>query len=137
VRHAHAEWPDYRGRDFDRPLTVRGFDDALATARELLAAGLRPDVLLSSSARRTRDTTMIIAREFALPGNAVRFTDRLYNASADDLETVAQDAGMRCTHVMLVAHNPGISDLARRLAGQKNLPPLAPAAWQSFPLAQA
>ncbi len=137
VRHAHAEWPNYSGKDFDRPLTARGEEDALATAREIVAAGPRPQLLLSSTARRARDTAQILAREFGLSGSAVRFTDRLYNASADVLETAAQDAGMRCTHVMLVAHNPGISDLARRLAGQKNLPPLAPAAWQSFPLAQA
>ena len=42
VRHAHAQWPAYQGRDFDRPLTERGVQDAHATAREIHAAGLAP-----------------------------------------------------------------------------------------------
>jgi phosphohistidine phosphatase len=129
VRHAHAEWPHYAGRDFDRPLTARGTDDALATARDMLAAGLRPDILLCSSARRTRDTALILARELGLAGPAVRFTDRLYNASANGLESAAQDLATRSRHIMLVAHNPGISDLARRLTCDATLALLPPAGW--------
>jgi phosphohistidine phosphatase len=129
VRHAHAEWPEYSGRDFDRPLTARGMEDALETARELLAAGMRPELLLSSTARRTRDTALILARELGLATRAVRFTDRLYNASASALESAAQDVASRCTHVMLVAHNPGISEFARQLTGDATLPPLPPAGW--------
>lgn len=137
VRHAHAQWPMYSGRDFDRPLTPRGLKDALAAAREIRAAGLRPQVLLSSPAERTRTTAMILARELGLAPDALLFEDRLYNASADLLESVARDAATRCAQVMLVGHNPGISELAHRLAHQENLSPLAPAAWQSFPLTQA
>jgi phosphohistidine phosphatase len=129
VRHAHAEWPQYSGKDFDRPLTARGVDDAMATARDLLEAGLRPDLLLSSTARRTRDTAQILARELGLPTAAVRFTDRLYNASASVLESAAQNVASRCTHVMLVAHNPGISEFARQLTGDATLAPLPPAGW--------
>lgn len=129
MRHAHAEWPNYAGRDFDRPLTARGVDDALATAHEILAAGVRPDVLLSSTARRTRDTALILARELGLVGTAVRFSDRLYNASATGLEAAAQDVATRSRHIMLVGHNPGISDLARRLTGDATLALLPPAGW--------
>jgi phosphohistidine phosphatase len=129
VRHAHAEWPNYSGKDFDRPLTDRGQADALATAREILATGLHPDLLISSTARRTRDTALILARELGLATAAVRFTDRLYNASADKLEMAAQDASGRMKHVLLVGHNPGISDLARRLTGDATLALLPPAGW--------
>jgi phosphohistidine phosphatase len=134
VRHAHAEWPNYSGKDFDRPLTNRGEEDALATAREILAAGLHPDLLLSSSARRARDTALILARELGLAAGAVRFADRLYNASGDTMEMAAQDAPSRSKHIMLVGHNPGISDLARRLTGDATLALLPPAGWVSFPL---
>jgi phosphohistidine phosphatase len=137
VRHAHAEWPDYSGRDFDRPLTERGMEDALATAREILAAGPKPDLLLSSTARRSRDTALILAQEFGLAGNAVRYTDRLYNATASAIEMAAQDAAMRHKHIVLVAHNPGISELARRLSGDATLALLPPAGWLSCHLAQA
>jgi phosphohistidine phosphatase len=129
VRHAHAEWPNYSGKDFDRPLTARGNEDALATAHEILAAGLKPGLLLSSTARRTRETASILAQEFGLAANAVRYMDRLYNATAITLEMAAQDAAMRHASIVLVGHNPGISELARRLTGDATLPPLPPAGW--------
>ena len=129
VRHAHAEWPNYSGKDFDRPLTARGEEDALATAREIVTAGVRPDLLLSSTARRARETAQILAREIGLTAGAVRFSDRLYNASASALEAATQDAAGRSRHIMLVAHNPGISDFARRLSGDTTLALLPPAGW--------
>jgi phosphohistidine phosphatase len=129
VRHAHAEWPNYSGKDFDRPLTARGEEDALATAREILAAGLKPDVLLSSTARRARETALIVARELGLAAGSLRFADRLYNASADTLEMAVQDTAARSRHVMLVGHNPGISDFARRLTSDTTLALLPPAGW--------
>jgi phosphohistidine phosphatase len=103
--------------------------DALATARAIKAAGLRPAVLLSSPARRTRDTAMILARELGLGEEALRFEERLYNASADGLEAVARETAGNCDHVMVVAHNPGISEVARRLADAEA--PLKPAGWVS------
>jgi phosphohistidine phosphatase len=133
VRHAHSEWPGYAGKDYDRPLTDRGMEDALATAREILAAGLKPDLLLSSAARRARDTSQILARELGLVAGAVRFSDRLYNASAATLEMAVQDASSRSKHIMLVAHNPGISDFARALTGDATLALLPPAGWVSIP----
>jgi phosphohistidine phosphatase len=129
VRHAHAEWPNYAGKDYDRPLTDRGMADALATSREILAAGLKPDLLLSSAARRARDTSQILARELGLLAGAVRFSDRLYNANAATLEMAVQDASSRSKHILLVGHNPGIFDLARRLTGDATLAPLPPAGW--------
>jgi len=98
------------------------------------AAGLRPQLLISSAAERTRATAMILARELQLAPSMVQFEARLYNASAELLEAVARDAASRCAEVMLVAHNPGISELARHLAGDENEPPLAPADWRSFRL---
>jgi len=128
VRHAHAEWPDYSGRDFDRPLTPRGLEDALATARAIRSAGLQPTILLSSSARRTRDTAAILARELDIADPALHFDDELYNASANKLQAAAALAARKYPHVLLVAHNPGISEFARRLSGDAKLA-LKPAGW--------
>lgn len=129
VRHAHAGWPAYIGRDFDRPLTPRGHDEALATARAILASCLRPEILLSSPARRARETAVILAQELGLSADSIRFEDRLYNASVDGLEEAVRDAAIRSAHVMLVAHNPGISEYARRLTADAALAPLPPAGW--------
>jgi len=128
VRHAHAEWPDFSGRDFDRPLTPRGLEDALTTARDIKSAGLRPTILLSSPARRARDTAMILAREMGIEEPAVHFNDELYNASAKQLLSAAAEAARNYSHVLMVAHNPGISEFARRLSDSATLA-LKPAGW--------
>jgi phosphohistidine phosphatase len=132
MRHAHAEWPGYSGEDFDRPLTARGLADAVTAARAMRAAGQVPDALLASPARRTRQTAEIVARELGLDSTALHFQDALYNASAATLakELQRRPAGM-C--VLLVAHNPGISGLARQLSADPHRPPFAPAGWDSFP----
>jgi phosphohistidine phosphatase len=129
VRHAHAEWPGYSGRDYDRPLTSRGLNDALVTAREIKAAGQLPVLLLASPAARTRQTAEIIARELALAEACIQFSDAMYNASAATLEAALRSAAVTARHVLLVAHNPGISDLARRLRNDPALPALLPAQW--------
>ena len=100
--------------------------DALSTARAIRLAGLLPKVLLASPARRTRDTAMILARELGLAADTLRFDDGLYNASAAELEAAARRPPLTA-HVMLVAHNPGISEFARRLSGDPEAPPLKPA----------
>lgn len=136
VRHAHADWPDYHGCDVDRPLTPQGEADAAATAQAIRAAGGIPAVLLASPALRTRQTATIIARTLGLDDSAIVLVESLYNASAETLESelreVAATAGGT---VMLVAHNPGISELARRLGRDPSFRPFAPGHWRLLNLA--
>jgi len=128
VRHAHAEWPDYSGRDFDRPLTPRGLEDALATARAIRFAALNPAIVLASPARRTRDTAAIVAQTLGIPDDALLFEEELYNASVATLQAAAARAARKYQNVLLVAHNPGISEFARRLTGNAQFS-LKPAGW--------
>jgi phosphohistidine phosphatase len=135
VRHAHAEWPAYRGRDFDRPLTPRGLDDALATARAIHAAGFGPSLLVASSARRTEQTARILMEQLGIPIDRLRLLDSLYNAEADALRAALEASAAEDGVVVLVAHNPGISELTRLLAGADAAPAFRPAEWRVFPRA--
>jgi phosphohistidine phosphatase len=135
VRHAHADWPGYDGRDFDRPLTPRGEEDAHAAGRAIAGAGHRPALILASPARRTRQTAEIICVELGLAPALLRFVDCLYNATGAALVAELRshaDGGHRT--LMLVAHNPGISDAARRLSGDPHARGFAPAEWCALPL---
>jgi phosphohistidine phosphatase len=134
VRHAHADWPHYQGRDFDRPLTPRGIEDAARSAEAIRAAGLVPTLLLTSPAQRTRETAAILAKGLALPEVAIRNVDGLYNASAGALELELRRAARPGSVTMLVAHNPGISELARQLADDPAFRSFAPGAWAQFEL---
>jgi phosphohistidine phosphatase len=130
VRHAHADWPSFSGRDFDRPLTPRGLDDARASACTLRDAGLRPELVVASPALRTRQTAEILCTELQLSPQALCFPDALYNAGPALLEAELRKLQGDCRLVMVVAHNPGISELARRLSKDPLAPPFAPAQWR-------
>jgi phosphohistidine phosphatase len=134
VRHAHAEWPNYRGADFDRPLTSRGLADARAAGRAIHAAGHRPTLLLASPACRTRQTAELLAGELQLPDGALRYVDNLYNATATTLEAELRKVTTAASCVVLVAHNPGVSNLARVLAEDPETPPCQPAEWRLLQL---
>jgi phosphohistidine phosphatase len=132
VRHAHAEWPAYRGRDFDRPLTERGLEQARATGREINTAGLLPRRILASSARRTEQTARILMDQLQLPPDTLQLLDSLYNADAATLRAALRSADARSSPVLVVAHNPGISELARMLSEDRTLAPFRPAEWCAF-----
>ena len=111
IRHARSSRPP-GVRDHDRPLDDRGRAAADALGRWMARAGLVPDAVLLSDARRTRETWEGIAA--ALPGaSAPRLEHRLYEAGAEAMLGVLRGAEGRT--VALVGHNPGIGDLAARL----------------------
>jgi phosphohistidine phosphatase len=111
ARHAKSDWADEGLDDHDRPLNDRGRRDAFAMARTLLRAGVRPEVLLSSSAVRARETAEAFARAFDV--DVVENAD-LYLAAPEALLAAARAAGS--DEVMVVAHDPGMSALVSRLA---------------------
>jgi phosphohistidine phosphatase len=129
VRHAHAEWPNYVGADFDRPLTPQGLSDAGSTAAAIREAGHRPALLLASSARRTMQTAWVIATALRLPEEAVVPVSALYNAGPEILDAELRKGFLRTDTVLLVAHNPGISELARMLTGNPNFAAFRPGHW--------
>ncbi len=129
ARHAHADWPAWQGSDFDRPLTSRGEQEARRAGAAMRAAGHRPVQVLASAALRTRQTAQLIAGELLLPAEALHFDESLYNASAAVLEVQLREAAAGAAGMLLlVAHNPGISQLAQMLA--PGSPVFAPADWR-------
>jgi phosphohistidine phosphatase len=134
VRHAHADWPAYQGQDFDRPLTPEGLQGARTTAQAILAAGHRPALLLASPACRTRQTAEVLAATLCLPAEGLRYVENLYNATAATLETEVRAAARPGVLIALVGHNPGVSDLARKLTRDPKAAPYKPADWRLLPL---
>jgi phosphohistidine phosphatase len=115
MRHADARWKDAGTDDFARPLNRRGLAGAEAMARRLLELELVPDRLLASTARRAEQTADIVARELALSVRHVQREEALYLASAADMLRLIQETGPRIAHLMVIAHNPGASDLIHLL----------------------
>jgi phosphohistidine phosphatase len=116
MRHANAQWKDPQISDFDRPLNRRGQGEAEAMARRLVELKLIPTVLLRSSARRAQQTADIVARELGISARSMRSEESLYLASAADILRLIRATGPRIPHLMIVGHNPGITDVANLLA---------------------
>jgi phosphohistidine phosphatase len=116
MRHGEARWKDAETEDFARPLSRRGISAAEAMAERLRELGLIPDRVLTSPAHRTEQTADIVARELALPARHVLRDEGLYLASARDLMRIVHGTGPRIAHLMIVGHNPGVSELAQLLA---------------------
>lgn len=111
VRHGEA---GSGSTDHERPLTAHGRTEAATMAARLAEAGFRPDVVLSSSAVRAVQTAEAFAR--ASDARVVRDPD-LYGAWSDSLMDAAAAAGRDgAARVVVVAHNPGMSALARTLS---------------------
>jgi len=128
MRHAEARWKDADLSDLERPLNRRGNAAAESMARRLLELQLVPDLLLVSPARRTRQTAEILARELSIPARRVLHEEALYLASAADVLKVVQAIGPRVTHLLVVAHNPGVSELVQQLVPEAEASGLATAA---------
>ena len=100
--------------DRDRGLTGRGRRQAAAAGRYLAAEGLLPDIVICSDARRTRETLDGLALE---EGTAVRFTPELYDGHVPELVGLVR--GIEdddASQVLVVGHNPTVSDAGRYLA---------------------
>ncbi len=120
LRHAKSSWKDASLADRDRPLNRRGNKSAPDMGKRLAELGVRPSLLLTSPAKRARETARLIARELNYPLEFIQSESELYLATPETiLQVVArQDNGFN--DVMLFGHNPGITELANRL-GDRNI----------------
>ncbi|MEI6535486.1 MAG: histidine phosphatase family protein [Verrucomicrobiaceae bacterium] len=123
IRHAKSSWDDTMLNDHDRPLNERGLCAAPLVGKFLSktyfgsngtpALLARPDRLISSTAHRAAETAALMAMEMGTEQAAL---DRsLYLAEPKSLLRFVRELDDRWKHVMIFAHNPGISDFADRL----------------------
>jgi phosphohistidine phosphatase len=114
LRHAKSAWPDVP--DVQRPLAPRGLRDAPKVGRWLRHAGVAPDRVVCSTARRTRETWKLVAHELAAKP-PVAYDERLYDANSEELLDVVRETPAEVGILLLVGHNPGIQELTLALAG--------------------
>jgi phosphohistidine phosphatase len=126
LRHAKSSWADERLDDHDRPLSKRGRRDAELMARHLAKAGERLDLVLSSTAERTRATLEPLLER--LKPKRVLLDRDLYLARGSALLEYLRNTDEEVGSALLVGHNPGLHELALLLTGPDSpveLPPLS------------
>jgi phosphohistidine phosphatase len=114
LRHGKAVREHEAPTDRERVLTDRGRREATEAGARIAAARLQPTLALVSSAARTRETAACALA--ALPGVEVQFIDGLYMALAESVWAAFEEA--TADVVLIVGHNPGLSELAALLVDQ-------------------
>ncbi len=119
LRHAKSAWDDARLPDHDRPLDPRGQRDAAAMGETMRRLGLSPDIVLVSSARRTRETLAGIEPIEGSP--LVDEHEALYLAPAERMLEMLHAVPETARSVLLIGHTPGMHNLALALVGPAGL----------------
>jgi phosphohistidine phosphatase len=115
MRHAKSDYPDDTP-DHDRPLAKRGRRDAPRIGTWLSENGYVPDLVVCSTAERTRQTWDLVAGQLrAVPD--VRYEPRVYEASTLGLLMLIRELPEDAGTAMFVGHNPAIGELAAGLSG--------------------
>ncbi len=117
MRHGHATWPQWEGRDDDRPLTPEGTRLTHAEGEALARRGLKPDLILHSPLVRARETAQLIAEGLGCldrlqksnllqPGLNYQRLSKLLSEHAQ-LETL-----------LVVGHAPDVAEVVEKLTGR-------------------
>ncbi len=116
LRHAKSSWSDPTLADHDRPLGKRGLADAPLLGKAMAEHGIEPELVLCSSARRTRDTLDLVLPKLRVKPKVI-YEEALYHARPEDMLDMlhALQPGAAC--VMLIGHNPEIQSIALDLVG--------------------
>jgi phosphohistidine phosphatase len=114
LRHAKSSWDDPSLPDDERPLAPRGRRDGKRIAEHLRRLEIEPELVLCSSAARTRETLELVRP--ALGGATVLVEDELYAASSDQLLARVRQVPDAVASVLVIGHNPGLERLGLALA---------------------
>lgn len=124
LRHAKSSWKDTSLDDIDRPLNKRGRRDAPRMGKLIRKENLLPDLIVSSNARRARETVEYIIQEADYHGD-ILWREALYAASPEAYIQALRELPDMYERVMVVGHNPGLEELIAMLTDS----------WESMPTA--
>ncbi len=133
MRHAKSSWKDTELSDIDRPLNKRGKKDAPFMGAVLEEKELIPQLILSSTAVRARQTAELVTAAFNFTGE-IRYLDYFYLAEPAAYLRGLAGAPDDLERVMVIGHNPGLEGLLQILSGRIEALPTSTIAYLSLPV---
>jgi phosphohistidine phosphatase len=115
LRHAKSSWNHPDLSDHDRPLNDRGERDAPEMALRIQTSGIRPSLILSSTAIRAWTTAKAVAKQISYPIEFLQRDERLYLADVQTIIEVLKQQDVGFNNILLVGHNPGFTEFANFL----------------------
>lgn len=116
IRHAKSSWSNPLQSDFERSLNERGEREAPMMGKRLKEMGIIPDIIVASSAKRTRQTAKKIAKEVGYDTDNILWEEKLYHCVPAVLEEAIYELNDKAKTAFIVAHNPGITEFVNQLA---------------------
>lgn len=129
MRHAKSSWKDSELPDHERPLKKRGRKDAERMGKMLKSKGLAPDLILSSSAARAKETAEILAEACKCGKKRLLYLDSLYMAEPSNILDALHEFGKDNQTVMVIGHNPGLEAFLQIIDGGVESLPTASVAY--------
>jgi phosphohistidine phosphatase len=145
VRHAKSSWNHPDLSDEQRPLMEKGKKRTKKVIEFLLKNEVKVDCILSSHAVRAHETAKILAAGLDYPVDGIKVDPRIYFASGDSLIDHFFGLPANDNSVMLVGHNPTLTDFVNQFLAQPidNLPTSGVISisfdtqnWEQIPLAK-
>lgn len=117
IRHAKSSWSNPDLDDFARPLNKRGKVDCPEMAARLGKAGVSPDLIVASPAKRAKKTAICMAKGTGYAKDKIRYDEELYLGSFSYHLQVIDDMMRKIDVLFLVGHNYTMTELGEYLTG--------------------
>ncbi len=115
LRHAKSSWEYPELSDFDRPLLNKGVKRTLLVCNALIIEKFIPDLIISSPAVRALETASIVIDRLNLNAKKPEINKLFYPGYSKTFVKVISKVEDNVNNLMIVAHNPGLTDLANLL----------------------
>ena len=109
LRHAKSSWDNLELDDIDRPLNKRGKENLPGLANIAAILNPPPELIVTSSSRRTLDTLNGFSRGMLTPF-IIEEADELYHASKEEILNRIQKVPEKIQSLLIVGHNPGLEE---------------------------
>ena len=119
MRHGEAESLNIHQRDHDRHLSTKGIEQVKSVASQLIdLSEWHPQKIFCSPSQRTRETYESFFEETSFSAE-ISYLDQLYLGSWDTILDKIEELEDDLDCVLMIAHNPGLSDLVSNLSGEQ------------------
>ena len=119
-RHGKSDWDAQYDSDHDRPLTKRGIRDAKRMGKFLSKRAEVPELILLSTALRTRETTKLAMKAGSWDVD-IKLEKKIYEASLEEIINIIKSQDNKYNSICLVGHEPIFSSIIRLIGNKKKM----------------
>jgi phosphohistidine phosphatase len=113
IRHAKSSW-ETPLNDIDRPLTVKGLQDAHLVSLAIVNQIPKSFMIWSSIAKRAAETAVVFSQNVSYPIESISFREDLYTFDEKVLEKVIKTCSDECNCLLVFGHNEAITNFVNK-----------------------